>query len=85
MKLRNLEEYGIKFFNEGIANVTCHKYDTFYNQLHKNKIISNRILLKIDIEENDEREKKRCINVIKTRKDLIKICKKCSLNLISVI
>ena len=39
----------------------------------------------IDIEENDEREKKRCINVIKTRKDLIKICKKCSLNLISVI
>ncbi|WP_449039901.1 hypothetical protein [Parabacteroides goldsteinii] len=53
MKLRNLEEYGIKFFNEGIANVTCHKYDTFYNQLHKNKIISNRILLKIDIEENE--------------------------------
>ena len=39
----------------------------------------------MDIEENDEREKKRCINVIKTRKDLIKICKKCSLNLISVI
>ena len=39
----------------------------------------------MDIEENDEREKKCCINIIKTRKDLIKICKKCSLNLISVI
>lgn len=39
----------------------------------------------MDIEENDETEKKSCINVIKTRKDSIKICKKCSLNLINVL
>lgn len=49
-ELQRLEEYGIKFFNEGIADKVYHKYDTFKNQLCKNGITSEQILLKMDIE-----------------------------------
>lgn len=48
-----LSEYDILFYNEGIACKASKKYDTFCNQLIKNDIRTDHILLKIDIEGNE--------------------------------
>lgn len=48
-----LRDYDILFYNEGIACETSKKYDTFRNQLIKNDVKDERILLKMDIEGNE--------------------------------
>ena len=48
-----LRNNDVIFYNEGIANKKSGKYDTFQNHLVKNNITTEKILLKMDIEENE--------------------------------
>lgn len=51
--IRYLAENNVFFHNEGIANRTTEKCDTFKNHIEKHKIAGKNILLKIDIEGNE--------------------------------
>ena len=51
--LEHLRKHDVIFYNEGIANKNRGKYDTFQNHLVKNNITTEKILLKMDIEENE--------------------------------
>ncbi|MCL2650902.1 MAG: hypothetical protein FWD60_07760 [Candidatus Azobacteroides sp.] len=48
-----LQQHDVIFYNEGLANKKSGKYDTFQNHLIKNNITTEKILLKMDIEENE--------------------------------
>ena len=48
-----LRKNDVVFYNEGIAGKKSGKYDTFQNHLIKNNITIEKVLLKMDIEENE--------------------------------
>ena len=52
-KIENLRKNDVIFYSEGIACKQERKYDTFQSHLKKNSITTEKILLKIDIEENE--------------------------------
>jgi len=52
-RIEYLKKYDMLFFNEGLSNKKEGKYDSFQNHLAKHKITTEKIILKIDIEENE--------------------------------
>ena len=52
-RIEYLQENDVWFHNEGIAVEKKGKYDTFENHLAEYGIVEKRVLLKIDIEENE--------------------------------